>query len=263
VLFRSLECSANLACTGAEPLGLTNCLNFGNPERPEVMWQFAQAVAGMGDACNAFGTPVTGGNVSFYNETDGESIKPTTVVGMLGLVEDVSKALGIGFVRDDDAIVLLGETKPELGGSEYAWHLHGHVGGYPPALEYTKEKALIELLLELADREVLRSAHDCSDGGLAVALAECTFPNGIGARVELPETDHVTLFSESSGRAVVSCRPDDLDLVLAAALRFGVSVRAIGVTGGDRLSIAGAFDLAVADAAEVHVTALARAIAAV
>ena len=256
------EAARNVACTGARPIAVTNCLNFGNPERPEVMWQFAEAVAGIGDACTRFGTPVTGGNVSFYNETDGESIKPTTVVGMLGVIDNVSKALGAGFTREGDAIVLLGETRRELGGSEYAWHLHGHVGGYPPAIEYATEVALIDLLVELADRELLNSAHDCSDGGFAIALAECTFPNRVGARVELTVADHVALFSESSGRAIVSCAPENLDVVLAAAGRLGVDARAVGATGGERISVAGAFDLAVADAAEVHATALQRAIAA-
>ena len=158
------EAARNVACSGARPIAATNCLNFGNPERPDVMWQFAEAVAGMGEACRVLETPVTGGNVSFYNETDGESIHPTPVVGMLGVLDDIEKRVDIAFRNAGDMIVLLGKTKAELGGSEYAWTLHRHLGGTPPELDLEQEKALIETLVALAGDGLITAAHDCSRG---------------------------------------------------------------------------------------------------
>jgi phosphoribosylformylglycinamidine synthase len=228
------EAARNVACVGARPLAITNCLNFGNPERPDVMWQFAEAVAGMREACLALGTPVTGGNVSFYNETDGESIHPTPIVGMLGVLDDASKQVDIAFKRDGDAIVLLGETLPELGGSEYAWVLHRHLGGTPPALDLAKERALHGLLVRLASEGVINAAHDVSEGGLGVALAEMAIAGGIGATIDLPQdglAPHVALFSESPSRAVVTCAP-------SAAERIPGGVR-IGRVGGDVVEISG------------------------
>ncbi|MFN2642774.1 MAG: phosphoribosylformylglycinamidine synthase subunit PurL, partial [Actinomycetota bacterium] len=257
------EAARNVACTGARPIAVTNCLNFGNPERPDVMWQFGEAVAGIAEACAAFATPVTGGNVSFYNETDGDSIKPTPVIGMLGIIENIDDALGIGYVNEGDAVILLGETNPELGGSEWAWHFHGHVGGMPPALDLVKEKALHDLLAELAEQAVIKSAHDCSDGGVAVALAECAIAGGIGATIELSDATYVGLFSESSSRAVVTCAADQVDAVLAAAGRSVLPAARIGKVSGDRLIVAGAFDLELSLLVSAHRDALARAIAAI
>ncbi len=254
------EAARNVACTGARPVAVTNCLNFGNPERPEVMWQFAETAAGMGEACRAFGTPVTGGNVSFYNESDGESIKPTPVIGMLGMIEDVTSALGIGFARADEAVVVLGETKQELGGSAWAWTMHGHVGGAAPALDLTRERALHELLIECADRALVSNAHDCSEGGLAVTLAESCMAGGIGAMVELPEASHGYLFGESASRAVVSCPEESLDLLLVAATRFALPALVIGRTGGESLNVAGALTLKVKQMREVYESALPRAL---
>jgi phosphoribosylformylglycinamidine synthase len=254
------EAARNVACTGARPIAITNCLNFGNPERPEVMWQFAETVEGISDACRAFATPVTGGNVSFYNETDGESIKPTPVIGMLGLIHDVANAVGVGFDAGH-AILILGETKPELGGSEFAWHMHGHLGGLPPAIDLTREHALHELLVELAERDLARSAHDVSEGGLAVALAECAMAGGVGAELELPDADHTFWFSESPSRAVITCDPDEVELVMAAALRFGVPATLAGRTVGDRLR-SGSFSLTLAEMSDAYDNALERAIAA-
>jgi phosphoribosylformylglycinamidine synthase len=256
------EAARNVACTGALPIAITNCLNFGNPERADVMWQFAEAVAGIADACLAFSTPVTGGNVSFYNETDGESIKPTPVIGMLGLIRDVRTARGIAFEREGDAIVLLGETKPELGGSEFAWHVHGHLGGMPPSIDLRAEHALHELLVDVAERDLAYSAHDVSEGGLAVALAECALALRVGARLHVPSFDHVFWFSESASRAVLTCAHDAAPAVLEAAERLGVPAAVVGETGGDRLTAEGAFDLALADLADAYDNALARAIAA-
>jgi phosphoribosylformylglycinamidine synthase len=243
------EAARNVACTGARPVAVTNCLNFGNPERPEVMWQFAEAIAGMGEACRALGTPVTGGNVSFYNETDGAQIHPTPVVGMLGILEDAGARLGIAFREEGDTILLLGETKAELGGSEYAWVLDGHLGGTPPALDLARERALIDLLVRLASERLIASAHDLSEGGLGVALAECAIAGHVGAHVSpgaaLPAK--VSLFSESAGRAVVTCAPGDRDAVIAAAAAAGVPAIAIGAVGGDMLILEGVASLSLAD----------------
>jgi phosphoribosylformylglycinamidine synthase len=167
------ESARNVACTGATPLAITNCLNFGSPERPEVMWQFAESVRGIADACRAFETPVTGGNVSFYNGSGGSAIWPTPVIGMLGLIEDHRLAVRARFV-DGMLIYLLGETFPELGGSELAEGELGVVAGRPPALDLDREVALQRLLIEAARSDLLASAHDCGDGGLGVTLAECS-----------------------------------------------------------------------------------------
>ena len=240
------ESARNVACTGARLLAITNCLNFGNPERADVMWQFAEAVAGMGEACLALETPVTGGNVSFYNETDGTSIHPTPIVGMLGILEDAGIHVGIGFNSAGDAIVVLGETFDELGGSEYAWAVHRHIGGVPPALDLRRETALCDLLATLAERRLISSAHDCSEGGLAVTIAESCIAGDIGARVTIESglAPHVLWFSESASRAVVSCPPDRLDEVRAAAAAAGVPFAHIGTVGGVTLAC-GEFDLPV------------------
>ncbi len=247
------EAARNVACTGARPLAITNCLNFGNPERPDVMWQFAEAVAGIGKACRALGTPVTGGNVSFYNETDGESIHPTPIIGMLGVLDDTSKMVDIAFKNEGDVIVLLGETAPELGGSEYAWTLHRHLGGTPPALDIARERALIDTLVSCASRGLLQSAHDCSEGGIGVTLAESAIAGGIGARIEPTQgggTTHVWLFSESASRAVVTCRPDDTTAVLDEAGSRALPAEVIGVVGGATLTIRDALEIPVEQLAE-------------
>jgi len=245
------EAARNVACTGARPIAITNCLNFGNPERPDVMWQFAEAVAGIGEACRAFDTPVTGGNVSFYNETDGESIHPTPVIGMLGILEDSSKRMDIAFKNSGDAIVLLGETFPELGGSEYAWKIHRHLGGTPPDVDLERERALQELLVSLVDEMLIQSAHDCSEGGLAVALAECAIAGGIGARIEAAaEADeaHVWLFSESGARAIVTCTDRDLAKLRNRAGDLPVTV--LGTVGGDDLVIEDVLTVPIDELAE-------------
>jgi phosphoribosylformylglycinamidine synthase len=232
------EAARNVACSGAVPLGATNCLNFGNPEKPEMMGQLVKAIQGMGEACRALGTPITGGNVSLYNETDGRAIYPTPVVAVVGLLEDASHALGSAFREEGDAVYLLGETGPDLGGSELLKAVHGKVCGRPPRLDLKAEKRLHELLAEGAQRGVLRSAHDLSEGGLAVALAESSFGQGgpgPGGRFDLPGglRDDVLLFSESPSRAVVTTR-DDLRMA-ELARRHGVRWARLGVVGGDRL----------------------------
>jgi phosphoribosylformylglycinamidine synthase II len=180
------EAARNVACSGAHPLAATNCLNFGNPERPGIMWQFARAVEGIGAACRALDVPITGGNVSLYNETDGKAIYPTPTIGVVGLLEHADRVVSRRFQESGDAILMLGEGSGELGGSEYLKVVHDLVRGMPPALDLDAERAVQRLLVTLADERLLRSAHDCSDGGAAVTIAECAFDTvGIGAEVSL------------------------------------------------------------------------------
>src|SRR3989442_5387961 len=180
------EAARNVACAGARPLGATNCLNFGNPERPAIMWQFAKAVEGIGEACRALDVPITGGNVSLYNETDGHAIYPTPVIGVVGLLERADRVVARRFREPGDAIVMLGDSRGELGGTEYLKVIHGLVRGVPPALDLAAERALQQLLVTLSEERLVRSAHDCSDGGIAVTLAECCFDTaGMGAEVEI------------------------------------------------------------------------------
>jgi phosphoribosylformylglycinamidine synthase subunit PurL len=234
------EAARNVACAGAQPIGATNCLNFGNPERPEIMWQFAEAVQGIGEACRALDVPITGGNVSLYNETDGKAIYPTPVLGVVGVIEDASHALTRVFRGTDDAIVLLGETYNELGGSEFLNSIHGVVKGEPPRIDLAKERALIDVLVSASGAGLLRSAHDCSDGGIAITLAESAFDAaGIGCEVDLNDvgTAEATLFSESASRAVVTAAREHVERVLELAQKHAVPARVIGRTGGTRLRI--------------------------
>ncbi|HHX73451.1 MAG TPA: phosphoribosylformylglycinamidine synthase subunit PurL [Firmicutes bacterium] len=234
------EAARNVACSGGEPLAVTDCLNFGNPEDPEIYWQFRKAVEGMSAACLAFGTPVIGGNVSFYNEHEGKAIYPTPVVGMVGLLEDVEKRCTQAFKAAGDAIVLLGSTYDELGGSEYLAVIHGLVKGKPPALDLEKEKAVQQAVLAAIRQGLLHSAHDLSEGGLAVALAESTFENFIGAEVHLATAGlrrDSLLFGESQSRILVSVPQDKLALLQEVAVHYNVPLQVIGRTGGDRLKV--------------------------
>ncbi len=239
------ESARNVACVGAQPVGATNCLNFGNPERPEIMWQLARAVAGIGDACRALGIPITGGNVSLYNETDGQAILPTPVLGVVGIVDQAERRVGRSFRAADDVILLLGQPGGTLGGSEYLKVVHGIVRGAPPAIDLADERALQQLIALLAAGSLLRSAHDCSDGGLAVTLAECAFDSGgIGCDVTLPAAAAgagglaAALFGEAASQIVVSAREADADRVAATAAAAGVPARVLGRTGGERLRFA-------------------------
>jgi phosphoribosylformylglycinamidine synthase subunit PurL len=242
------EAARNVACTGARPLGATNCLNFGNPERPAIMWQFAQAVEGIGAACRTLGVPITGGNVSLYNETDGSAIYPTPVIGVVGLLDHADRVLSSRFKAAGDILILLGAGSGELGGTEYLKMLFDRVAGTPPALDLDRERALQTLVIGLADERLIRSAEDCSDGGLAITLAECCFDTGgIGAEASLDiieiSTDQTlneaaALFGESSSRVVVSLGEDDVTNVLARAAAARVPAHVIGRTGGNRLRIA-------------------------
>jgi phosphoribosylformylglycinamidine synthase II len=263
------EASRNVACAGGEPIGGTNCLNFGNPERPEIMWQFGRAVEGISAACLALEIPITGGNVSLYNETDGKAIYPTPVLGVVGLIEDATKALGRGFRESGAAIVLLGETRHELGGSEYLKVVQDLVRGVPPELNLKAERALQQLVVAGAREGLLRSAHDCAEGGLSVALAECSFgTGGVGLNVDIPAAIDApdawsatsTLFSESASRIVVSVARGQLDAFLQRATAFGVPAREIGSTGTGRIRVSingrSVIDIAVADAETIWDSAL-------
>jgi len=233
------EAARNVATSGARPIAATNCLNFGSPEKPEVMWQFSQAIDGIGEACTALGTPITGGNVSFYNETLGKSIYPTPVIGILGILADVSKALKVAFRNAGDAIVLLNaadsrsrlDTRREFSSSEYSKTIGGIVAGEPPAIDLAAEKRLIDCLVALADTGDVQSAHDISDGGLAVALAEsCFAANGLGASISFNENSpaEYALFSERGARAIVSVSPTNLAVVLATARQCNVGASELG-----------------------------------
>lgn len=233
------EAARNLACVGARPLAITDCLNFGNPEKPEVAWQFYQAVMGMSRACEVLQTPVTGGNVSFYNETESGAIYPTPVVGMVGLLPDIEKRCGMGFRREGDLLILVGETYPEIGGSEYLATFHGLVAGEPPALDLEREKAVQALVREAIAAGLVTAAHDCAEGGLAVALAESALAGGLGAEVELASDlrpDYL-LFSESQSRILLAVAPEAGDRVLDLAREKGLPVTVIGRCGGHSLAV--------------------------
>jgi len=227
------EAARNVACTGGRPLAITNNLNFGNPRRPEVYYQLREATAGMAEACEALGTPVTGGNVSLYNENPGGAVFPTPVIGMVGLIDDLDRITRAHFSAERDTIVLLGETTAEIGGSEYLARVHGIVAGAPPVCDLAKERNVVEAVLAAIGAGVVRSAHDCSDGGLAVALAECCIMDRnrpLGARIDLSSLAHLplraTLFGEAQGRVLVST-PDPAAL-REITLRHGVTSTVIG-----------------------------------
>ncbi|MBI4354749.1 MAG: phosphoribosylformylglycinamidine synthase subunit PurL [Candidatus Omnitrophica bacterium] len=248
------EAARNLVCVGAKPLAVTDCLNFGNPEDPEIMWQFKECVRGISEACRAFAAPVTGGNVSFYNESPRGAIDPTPVIGMIGLIEG-EKPLTAGFKDEGDAILLFGQTKEEMGGSEYLKVIHKRKQGKPPQCDLRHERRLGQLMLELFHRGLLKSAHDCSEGGLAVTLAECCIMDEerlIGAAIELSSDRAIKhlrsdalLFGESAGRIIVSCERYHQELIEALAKRFHVPMVALGRVGGGRLLIPSWIGLAV------------------
>ncbi len=235
------EAARNVACSGAKPLAITDCLNFGNPEKPEIMWQFVEAVRGMSDACKYLNTPVVSGNVSFYNETSGVPIYPTPTVGMVGLLEDVNKHITQNFKDEGDVILILGKTERELGGSEYMQQVHGYVKGDAPDINLETEFKLIDSILKLNNKNLLKSAHDISDGGFAVAMAECciTVERTIGATVNY-NTDIepvYLLFSESQGRAIITCSQNNLSNVEEILTGEQQPYNVIGKVGGNFLKI--------------------------
>jgi phosphoribosylformylglycinamidine synthase len=244
------EAARNVVCSGARPLAVTNCLNFASPERPEMMWAFSETIDGMAEACSALGTPVTGGNVSFYNETEGRGIYPTPVIGMLGLIEEARHTTTQWFKGAGDVILLLGVTEGEFGASELQSILTGEVSGDAPRLDLERELAVQKVCLDAIQAGLVHSAHDCSDGGLAVALAESCFSsyrrNAIGAQIDLSEHAELSgihdstalLFAESPSRIILSLKPERLDEVKAIAQQNGVPCAIIGAVGGEELRIA-------------------------
>ena len=237
------ESYRNVATGGALPLAVSDCLNFGSPEDPDVMWQFAEACRGLKDACLELGIPVTGGNVSLYNQTGETAILPTPVVAVLGVIEDVRRRTPSSFQAADERIVLLGTSREELSGSEWAHVVHGHLGGLPPQVDLGAERDLARTLQDLVG--LATSAHDLSDGGLAQALAEASMVSGIGARVSLEGDAFVGLFAESAARALVTVAADGLDELKARAAAHGVPVTELGTTGGDVLAVEGQFEVAL------------------
>jgi phosphoribosylformylglycinamidine synthase len=235
------EAYRNVAVSGAKPLAVTNCLNFGSPEEPEVMWQFAEAVRGLADGCRELGLPVTGGNVSLYNQTGDVPINPTPVIGVLGVHDDVRRRVPTGWRAAGETVLLLGETRPEFGGSAWASVVHGHLGGRPPAVDLAAERKLGELLAALSREGLVSSAHDVADGGLAQTLAESALRYGVGARLHLDADPFTALFSESAARAVVTTT--DPGGVTTTARWAGVPVTELGTTDGDSLALDGLLEL--------------------
>jgi phosphoribosylformylglycinamidine synthase len=242
------EAARKVACSGATPVAATNCLNFGNPEKPHIMWQFSQVIDGMTKACEELEVPITGGNVSFYNETLGEGIYPTPVLGIVGILEDVHRAAHMGFREPGRAVVLLSGGEPadltdvesEFGSSEYAKEILGSLWGYPPELELEKEAGLQKALVEIIGSGLADSAHDCSEGGIAVALAESAFPRGVGARLNFASQGlpaEFVLFGEDASRVVLSCDAGNLLRIQQVAVKYSLSAQPIGETVPEKLEI--------------------------
>ncbi|HMN49817.1 MAG TPA: phosphoribosylformylglycinamidine synthase subunit PurL [Ignavibacteriaceae bacterium] len=251
------ESARNIVCSGGVPLGVTNCLNFGNPYKPEVYWQFAQAIAGMGEACRHFDTPVTGGNVSFYNESPDTAVYPTPTIGMVGLVEDLKHITTSYFKDEGDVIYLLGEDKEELGGSEYAKVIHNKVAGESPTINLDEEKKLQDTLLNLIRKGLIKSAHDISEGGIVSALAECCIINQekqIGCEVEIPikSRKDFSLFSESQSRIIISVSKEKL-LDLERELKISsIKFTKLGFVSGSELKLKNLFEVSVKELFDIY-----------
>jgi len=255
------EAYRNVAVSGAQPVAITDCLNFGSPEDPAVMWQFTEAIRGLVDGCRALGTPVTGGNVSFYNQTGSTAILPTPVIGVLGVIDDVTRRTPVGFAAEGDRIFLLGETRDELAGSAWAEVVHDHLGGRPPVVDLDHEARLARVLVEASRRGLLASAHDLADGGLAQALVESSLRRGVGCTVDLPagSDPFVMLFSESAGRVLVSLPEGRQDDLARLAADHGVPVVELGHVGSEvdaELVVAGSFSVPLARIREVWAATL-------
>ncbi len=253
------ESARNVVCTGATPLAITNCLNFGNPYKPEVYWQFKEAVAGIAEACKAFNTPVTGGNVSFYNESPSAAVYPTPVIGMLGIIDDISKVVTSSFKDECDVIILLGKSQGHVGGSEYLYSEYGIVAGDAPIIDLDYENRIHAACLEAIDKELLKSAHDCSEGGLAVALAECTTHNSIGAEVRIRSDsirDDFELFGEDQSRIILTCSSENTVNVVEIAKHLNVDAKIIGTVKGERLRIGRKIDVACEQVSNVYANSI-------
>ncbi|HZX48825.1 MAG TPA: AIR synthase related protein, partial [Nitrospirota bacterium] len=237
------EAARNIVCAGGEPVGLTDCLNFGNPEKPEIMWQFQQAIEGISAVCRKFNIPVISGNVSFYNETNDISIYPTPVIGMAGIIEDISRSMTQYFKKEGDIVILLGNNIEELGMSEYLREIHYKVRGVPPYLDLDLEKKVQELCLYGIKQGIIKSAHDTSEGGLAVALAGCCMQSedkkNIGAEIELKDEIRVDalLFGETQSRIIITVSPERVKEFEDVAVSMGTPVTVIGKVGGENLVI--------------------------
>lgn len=235
------EACRNLACVGAHPLGVTNCLNFGNPEKPEIMWQFQETIEGIAEACRTFDIPVTGGNVSFYNDTEGISIHPTPVLGVVGRVHDVNKSSSPGFKNLGDLIFLIGRNKDEIGGSEYLKFIWDMEKGHPPQIDLQEEKHVHQVCIEAIEKGLLHSAHDISEGGLAVCIAECAFHSKgrLGCTLHLQDQlpSEALLFGESQSRVVVTAKPENAEALAIIAQDKKVPLKQIGTTGGKNITI--------------------------
>ncbi|MGK5497313.1 phosphoribosylformylglycinamidine synthase subunit PurL [Streptomyces sp. URMC 125] len=248
------EAYRNVAATGAKPLAVTDCLNFGSPEDPGAMWQFAEACRGLADACQTLGTPVTGGNVSLYNQTGDTAIHPTPVVGVLGVIDDVTRRTPMAFSEEGQLIYLLGETREELGGSAWSQVIHDHLGGLPPAVDLERERLLAQILVSASRDGMIDAAHDLSDGGLIQALTESCLKGGHGARLVVPDDldPFVFLFSESAGRAIVAVpRSEELRFTDMCGVR-GLPAARIGVVDGDTIDVQGQFTISLAELREAH-----------
>ncbi|MCW2642069.1 MAG: phosphoribosylformylglycinamidine synthase, partial [Dactylosporangium sp.] len=254
------EAYRNVAVTGATPVAVTDCLNFGSPEDPTVMWQFAEAVRGLADGCPELGIPVTGGTVSFYNQTGAAPINPTPVVGVLGVLPDVVNRVPMGFSADGDVLILLGQTRAELSGSEWAWVVHEHLGGRPPMVDLAAEQLLASVLVTAAQRGHLGAAHDLSDGGLAQTLVESSLRHNLGATISFPDDvdPFVLLFSESAGRALVAVPRGHEEAFLALCTEQNLAHARIGVVDGrsGTLEVSGQFRIPLAELRQAYSSAL-------
>jgi phosphoribosylformylglycinamidine synthase len=251
------ESARNVVCTGAKPVAITNCLNFGNPYKPEVFWQFKEAIAGMGESCRALDTPVTGGNVSFYNESETYQVYPTPVIGMLGIIEDLKHITPAGFQNEGDLVYLIGNTLSELGGSEYLKRVHHKVAGTPPELDLETERRVQEATLDAIRSGWVQSCHDLADGGLAIALAECCIINkehvlGLNANLKSDLPDFVIAFSESQSRFIISVNPDKKDLFEKHYSDNNIQLELIGEVGGDSFSLNDFFKFSLSQLKDIY-----------
>ena len=248
------ESYRNVSVAGAKPLAVTNCLNFGSPEDPEVMWQFSEACRGLADGCLELGVPVTGGNVSFYNQTGDTAILPTPVVGVLAVIENVDKRTPMAWAAPGQIVYLLGDTRDEFGGSEWAHHVHGHLGGLPPVVDLQRERVLSELLVAASIDGTIAAAHDISDGGIAITLTEMAMKSGIGVKVSVPSDldPFVFCFAESTGRAIAVVAAAHEAAFVASCSAVGLPATNLGETGGDVVEIISQFSAPISELRRSH-----------
>jgi len=255
------EAARNIVCSGGKPIAITNCLNFGNPYKPEVYWTFAECIRGMGDACRELGTPVTGGNVSFYNENPGGAIYPTPVIGMLGILEDYNLKISSFFQTEGDIVILLGDDCDRLDASQYLSLIHHQIMGHTPSIDMATERLHHSIIYALNRERLVRSAHDCSEGGLAVCLTECCFGNpdslmGVKVDCECAGRRDAVYFGETQGRIVISVAPEHLGQALSIIQEHGARYIVLGKTGGQQFQINRDINLPVAEVYKAWSTGL-------